>query len=146
MVCKKCGQEIADDARFCPSCGQDQTKDVKELFNEEKFKETVKGVSDKVSEAYVKSDKFFANVGDKLCKIAKIVFWIGAIASVIAGLIFAIKSFEWIRWSFGMFLGQFIVSILGAALGVLASWLSSLGLYAFGDLVRRVQAMEERSR
>ena len=25
MYCKKCGKELADDARFCPSCGEEQT-------------------------------------------------------------------------------------------------------------------------
>lgn len=154
MICKKCGNEIADGQRYCQYCGQDQNADVakeesfadtaKELGS--KAIDTAKDMSNKAKDIYIKSDKFFANVGDKLCKVAKIVFWIGAIASAIAFLIMLIGAFRWIRWSFGQFLLTALYAVLILAAGILASWLGSLGMYGFGELIRRVQALEERSR
>lgn len=158
MICKRCGQELQDGTKFCTYCGQNQGEEVKQ--SETSFKETAQNVGNaasevarnvgsKASEVYIKSDALFTNIGDKLCKIAKIVFWVGAIVSVIAGIVVIFGAFNYLKY-FRYYAGTFFITIiggiLGAALGVLLSWLGSLGLYAFGELVRRVQAIEERMR
>lgn len=159
MICKRCGQELPDGTKFCTYCGQNQSEEVKQA--ETSFKETAqnvgnaasevaKNVGSKASEVYIKSDALFTNIGDKLCKIAKIVFWVCAVVFIIAGLVIMFGSFKYLKYfnrgGGEYFFKTFFGAILGSALGVFVSWLSSLGLYAFGELVRRVQAIEERMR
>lgn len=64
----------------------------------------------------------FSNVGEKIKGLARVITWIGILASVIGGIVLIGG-------------GKFIVGLLTAAVGVLFSWLGSLGLYAFGQLV-----------
>lgn len=152
MLCKKCGKEIEEGTAFCPYCGQDQSKDVSLEVREplisaedkEKFKESVKDAGEKVSAAYKDSDKLFSNIGDKMCHIAKIMFWIGAVFSIIGGLTMILGGFGYIRYSFGAFIAALIGGVLAAAVGILVSWLGSLSMYAFGELVRRTQSIDEK--
>lgn len=39
MICKKCGKEIADGSKFCPSCGEKQVDIYKKVFTREGFSE-----------------------------------------------------------------------------------------------------------
>lgn len=72
----------------------------------------------------------FNNIGEKLKNLAKIIFWLGTIASVI--------SFGWlfIDWSEVIFL-------LCIPVGIFASWLTTCGLYAFGRLVENSDKLVE---
>ncbi len=72
----------------------------------------------------------FDDPGAKLKLIAKITFWLMIIACAITG--FAIGAGE--NASFG-----FLLSLAGAAVGVLLGWLSSITLYAFGELVEQTE-------
>lgn len=83
MICKRCGQELPDGTKFCTYCGQNQSEEVKQA--ETSFKETAQNVGNaasevarnvgsKASEVYIKSDALFTNIGDKLCKLAKVLF------------------------------------------------------------------------
>ncbi len=71
----------------------------------------------------------YDNVGGKIKKMASVVAVIGIIVSVIAG----------IRTMAVSAIGGLIV----AAIGALASWISNIALYAFGDLVENVAAIKE---
>ena len=64
----------------------------------------------------------FENVGSKVKTLAKVVCWIGIIASVIGGIAMATQG--------GMLI---LIGILTAALGAFFSWLGSLSLYAIGE-------------
>ena len=63
----------------------------------------------------------FNNIGKKLQTLAMIFFWIGTIGSVIV--------FGW------MFIEVDEESIIFLPVAIIASWLSTCGLYAFGRLV-----------
>ena len=63
----------------------------------------------------------FANVGGKIKAVAQVLTWIGIIGSVIGGL--------------SMTSANFLVGILIAVVGALLSWVGSLALYGFGELV-----------
>ena len=64
----------------------------------------------------------FNNVGGKLKTIAGFFTWVGIAAAVIIGI--AIID-----------LTTFLVGLMVMAIGSFISWISSLGLYAFGELV-----------
>ncbi len=66
----------------------------------------------------------FTNVGNKIKVWASVLFWVGIAISVIYGLtmIVVLKQLA--------FIGVIIMAI-----GALASWLSSLVLYGFGELI-----------
>ena len=86
--------------------------------------------------------KLFANIGKKIKTLAKVLFGIGTIASVIGGIIYfiiLIDDFSYIihydRWDI------LLIDILGSVgipcVGTLVSWLAVLVLYAFGELVEK---------
>ena len=64
----------------------------------------------------------FNNVGRKLKDVASIFTFIGIAFSVILGILM-IKPFG------------FLLAVLVIAVGCFASWISSIGMYAFGELV-----------
>ena len=73
----------------------------------------------------------FDNVGAKLMVIAKVFFWILAIGSAIGAIVFWVAAGN-SRYQSGTYTALGFVSLI---VGVLVAWLSSLGLYAFGQLV-----------
>lgn len=64
----------------------------------------------------------FSNVGGKIKGLAQVITWIGIVASVIGGIVLMSKV-------------SFIVGLLTAVVGALFSWIGSLALYGFGQLV-----------
>lgn len=64
----------------------------------------------------------FSNVGGKIKGLAQVITWIGIVASVIGGIVLMSKV-------------SFIVGLLTAVVGSLFSWIGSLALYGFGQLV-----------
>lgn len=75
----------------------------------------------------------FNNIGGKIKGLAKFIFWVLAILSVISGMLIIIQGFGSSRSE------SVVVSILiGLAvmvLGILMAWLQNFLLYGFGELV-----------
>lgn len=82
-------------------------------------------------------EKLFGNSGEKLKKLANITFWLEIISSVILAFCFGLQK-EWGRYSYHYEFNA--VYFFGFLLGMpLASYLSSLGMYAFGELVEDIE-------
>lgn len=81
----------------------------------------------------------FKNPGGKVKSYAKVLFWIGAVISVLIGVFFIGSSFVQAAYSYNNGFGTVLFGIIGgviiAAIGILLSWINVLVLYAFGTLV-----------
>ena len=77
-------------------------------------------------------DKFFSemfsNISEKIKTLAKVVFVVGAAASVIAMMKI---------WTTGPMKYVFLPGLLAAAGGCLSAWAASLLVYGFGELIGR---------
>lgn len=80
----------------------------------------------------------FENVGEKIMKCAKILFWIGVGFSAIAFIVLFVLAIDYEEGE------MFLYGLLAGGLGVLSSWISSLFLYAFGQLVDDVTIINYR--
>lgn len=79
---------------------------------------------------------FFNNPGGKLKSYAKVLFWIGAVISILIGLGVIISSFSTAYYyGAGGVISGIIEGVIIAAIGMLISWISVLSLYALGVLV-----------
>ncbi len=77
----------------------------------------------------------FDNIGGKIKGLAKFIYWVGFIISVIAGISILLGGAS-ISNSFGVSgLPVFFVGLAVIAIGSLLSWVGSLTLYGFGELV-----------
>ena len=63
----------------------------------------------------------YHNIGSKIKKLAVVLFWIGLVVSVIAGLV--------------AFSESGIVGVITLITGCLLSWISNFFTYGFGELV-----------
>ncbi len=72
----------------------------------------------------------FDNVGSKVKTLAKVLCWIGIIASVISGLSVWFGGYSNYS-SYGG--GTFWIGLITVAVGCFASWLGSLATYAIGE-------------
>ena len=84
----------------------------------------------------------FKNAGAKLTALAKIMFYIQAGAGVIGSLIVGISVGKGIGGVGGFFLAVLLIAIIGA-LSVFLAWISTIMLYAFGELCANVMAIRE---
>ena len=82
----------------------------------------------------------FDNIGGKIKTVAKVVCWIFIVCSVLAGLIMIINTLDYFR--FEIFLTALFTMIVGSLVG----WLSSLGLYGFGELIERTTEIAVNTR
>lgn len=80
----------------------------------------------------------FSNIEKKIKTLAKVLTWIGIVASVLAGLMFIIAGLSQDAGGAGVALG-----VLMMVLGSLGAWISSMALYAFGQLVEDTKATRE---
>lgn len=80
----------------------------------------------------------FTNIEKKIKTLAKVLTWIGIVGSVLTGLMFIIAGLSRGAGGAGVALG-----ILMMALGSLGAWISSMALYAFGQLVEDTKATRE---
>lgn len=78
----------------------------------------------------------FDNVGGTLKGLAKIICWLGIILFVIFGLVQCADEYADDE--------DMTAGFLTSTVGSVVSWLSSLGLYAFGELVERVSSIDEK--
>ena len=83
----------------------------------------------------------FDHAGQKIKKLSRILFRVGIALSVLGGLgVILWDLFTNIIWGYGSpanHLAVIISSIVGAALGCILSWISSLLLYGFGEIVEK---------
>jgi hypothetical protein len=73
----------------------------------------------------------YTNIGSKIRGLAKVICWIGIIISFIAGIAM-IAGMSQYNAGMGVLTG-----LLYMALGSLISWISSLALYGFGELIEK---------
>ena len=76
-----------------------------------------------------------ANIGPKLEKIARIMFWIGFIAFAGLAVFTLFGSFAAIRYSFGSFIGGVFLSAVVLVVGYFVSYLSYIASMALAKLV-----------
>ena len=91
----------------------------------------------------------FNNIGHKIQKLAKAFWWIGIVFWAIKG-IDLIGSLSMTHELTGSYVtassaAGVLVSIVSIVVGVLVSWIGSLVLYAFGQLVEDTHAIRENT-
>ncbi len=74
----------------------------------------------------------YENIGGKIKTLAKVSFWVIAIASIVVGVILA-----------GYTKG---ISLLGALMGAFLAWISTWTLYGFGEIIDKLNAIEKNTR
>ncbi len=81
----------------------------------------------------------FKNPGGKVKSYAKVLFWIGAVISILIGVLYIGNSFVRAAYSYNggvsTVLFGIIFGVIIAGIGILISWINVLVLYAFGTLV-----------
>ena len=82
----------------------------------------------------------WSNIGNKIKVLAKVICWIGIILSVIAGIAIIVGGNGY-SYSSG---STALTGILTIVLGALGSWISSLTLYGFGELVDRAMSIDDK--
>ncbi|MBP5444894.1 MAG: zinc-ribbon domain-containing protein [Acholeplasmatales bacterium] len=93
MYCKKCGMQVEEGSRFCPTCGNDLTKDIyqekeDDFFKEYDKKEEVESNNTNVQEPM--SYKVFAIIGFVSGIVSICLCWIPWMFNVsIPGMIFS---------------------------------------------------------
>ncbi len=75
----------------------------------------------------------FDNVGRQIKSFAKVLFYLGVVGSFIGGLVLLAMGSE--AWEGGTFI---IAGLLLIVVGTLVSWISSLLLYGFGELIEKI--------
>ena len=105
---------------------------------------------------YKKESGLFSNPGGKICMIGKIVTGIGMVLSIIIGITSivgagcsAVTLNRWAGMSSGVntvFGAGIVTGIISMLLGCLMSWIWGLVIYAFGDLVRKINEIAENTR
>ena len=83
----------------------------------------------------------FNNIGRKIKTFAKVMCWIGIIASVVAGLVMIATSFSSYAPAAGI-----VAGILTAVLGSLFSWVGSFMMVGFGELIEKTTEIAENTR
>ena len=75
----------------------------------------------------------YRNVGGKIKMVAKVYAWIGIVLSVLVGVILLFSGSD-----------SILVALIYIFLGPLLSWLSSLLLYGFGQLIDNTDRLAKR--
>lgn len=78
----------------------------------------------------------FDNVSGKLKSVAKVVCVVGIIVSLISGISYMVAE-EF--WDFGY--SYFFAGCLKAVVGSVLSWVLSLFIYGFGELIEKVNKL-----
>ena len=82
----------------------------------------------------------FDNIGGKIKAVAKVVCWFFIVISVLSGLFMIINTLDYFR------IEIFATALLTMIIGSLVGWLSSLGLYGFGELIERTTEIAYNTR
>ena len=75
----------------------------------------------------------FNNIGGKIKAVAACFTWIGFIASILGGAYIILES-------------ELLLGLLVMLIGCFASWLSSLTLYGFGQLIENTDKLVARQK
>ena len=161
MNCTNCGREIDNNTVFCVYCGAKQIPSsaasqpsIQTYSNpntvppQPNYQNTgaevgrmMGSAASGIADSFKTTDSvMFSNIGNKICGYAKVLCWIGIVVSVISGLGMA---FSGCSQGGSVAVFTFIFGMMIACIGSLLSWVGSLVLYGFGDIARRVQAIEE---
>lgn len=81
----------------------------------------------------------YDNIGGKIKMVAKVVGFAGIGISILTGLLFLLVAFSEEKFSY------FGIGILVAFLGSLISWVSTIALYGFGQLVENTDVLVQDS-
>lgn len=90
----------------------------------------------------------FTNIGGKIMGLARFIAWLGIILSIIYGVLTIVATSQISSFSGGSFnMGGYGVlgGILTMIIGSVISWLCSLVLYGFGQLVQDMNTTANRS-
>lgn len=91
----------------------------------------------------------FSNIGGKIKLLAKVLFWIGLILSVVTGGIFLISPRGTATFNYSSGYSTQVSSVLAGIIfifvGFLLSWISSMLLYGFGQLIENSEAIRENT-
>lgn len=86
----------------------------------------------------------FSNIGKKIKTYSKVIAWCGIIASALLGVGVIIAGifgeYAHIANSIGLIVG----GVLIIAVGVLVSWVGAFFTYGFGEVVERVQSIDDK--
>ncbi len=95
----------------------------------------------------------YNNIGNKIKGLAKFICWIGIIVSVIAGICIMVAGssfFNSLNYEYGSSyvsrtssVGSIAFGLMIMVLGSIGSWLGSLCLYGFGELVNNSEYLKE---
>lgn len=90
----------------------------------------------------------FTNIGSKIKSYAKVIFWIGAVISIIVGIVIIFAGImsgasAYEPYNFGRALMVVLLGILVAVIGVVLSWINVLVLYGFGVLVENSDTLKQ---
>lgn len=94
-----------------------------------------------VKGAFKNGQGMYSNVGVKLCVIAKIVFWIGAIykgIECVLGIIGSVGGGGILGIGVAVNGVGIVTALLNAAIGVFVFWIASLCIYGFGQIVTKI--------
>lgn len=81
----------------------------------------------------------YNNIGGKIKKLAAVLMVIGVLISLVSGI--AMMSMNDMMYGRGT-----ITGLLTIALGAVGSWAGSFVLYGFGELIERVQSIDNKTR
>lgn len=83
----------------------------------------------------------FDNIGSKIKGLAKVLCWVGIIASIICGIMMFVAAAEasWQYESTYITLGIVIIVV-----GPLGSWVGSFVLYGFGELINHANSIDHK--
>lgn len=85
------------------------------------------------------------NIGHKIKTLAKVICWIGIVLSVLSGIVLIAGGSTVQSYGYTYNTGNTVLAgILVIVLGVLGSWLGSLTMYGFGELVERAMNIDDK--
>lgn len=83
----------------------------------------------------------FNNIGRKIKGLAKFIFWVISIISIVGGAIIAFSTITNSNAESSQKIASIIIGILTAVGGVILAWLQNFLLYGFGELIDTNQKM-----
>jgi len=158
MKCPKCGAELKEGASFCGECGTKISSNDEITINVDDVTEKIKDAGsaaasaakfagEKGKEAASKIGKktsfLWGNPGRSIKGLAKVLFWIVVVPSIIYCIVIIFQGFKNLKYgSVGW--GMIGLGIIGIPLSVLLAWLLNIGLYSWGSTVENIKSINEK--